>query len=220
MTRNMEAKVASQEPKGSDDILSHGSNRTEMRTILATAIIIQSVVTATAQELQKCGADELRISTLREMPKVAEAVATREAELERFTTEWRFEGENREDDEAYLIPVVFHVIHQHGTENISDAQLLDGIRICNETLRRTYPDTADIIEAFKPLHADCGIELRLATKDPYGNCHSGINRIASQLSATGDHAVKSLIHWDPTQLPQCVCDQQRGRSGGPCRVAF
>jgi PKD repeat protein len=199
MTRNMEAKVASQEPKGSDDILSHGSNRTEMRTILATAIIIQSVVTATAQELQKCGADELRISTLREMPKVAEAVATREAELERFTTEWRFEGENREDDEVYLIPVVFHVIHQHGTENISDAQLLDGIRICNETLRKTYPDTADIIEAFKPLHADCGIELRLATKDPYGNCHSGINRIASQLSATGDHAVKSLIHWDPTQ---------------------
>jgi PKD repeat protein len=154
---------------------------------------------ASAQELQKCGADELRIATLREMPKVAEAVSRREAELEQFTADFRKNGAARGGQQVYIIPVVFHVIHQYGTENISDAQLMDGIRVCNETLRKTYPDTADIIEAFKPIHADCGIELRLATKDPDGNCHSGINRIASSLSATGDHAVKSLVHWDPTR---------------------
>lgn len=151
------------------------------------------------QTMQPCGADELRISTLREMPKVAEAVSVREAELERFTAEFQGSQGNREDDDVHIIPVVFHVIHQYGDENISDAQLMDGIRVCNETLRKTYPDTADIIEAFKPLHADCGIELRLVTRAPDGNCHSGINRIASNLSATGDHAVKSLIHWDPTR---------------------
>lgn len=133
------------------------------------------------------------------MPQVAEAVSGREAELERFTAKFGHSQTDRDDDEVYLIPVVFHVIHQYGDENISDAQLLDGIRVCNETLRKTYPDTADILEVFKPLHADCGIELRLATKDPDGNCHSGINRIASHLSATGDHAVKSLVHWDPTR---------------------
>lgn len=154
---------------------------------------------STAQELQKCGADELRISTLRQMPKVAEAVRMREAELERFTADFRKNGAARGGEQVYTIPVVFHVIHQYGTENISDAQLLDGLRVCNETLRKTYPDTADIIEAFKPIHADCGIELRLATKDPDGNCHSGINRIASALSATGDHAVKTLVHWDPAR---------------------
>ncbi|MCF8258007.1 MAG: T9SS type A sorting domain-containing protein [Flavobacteriales bacterium] len=152
---------------------------------------------STAQELHKCGADELRISTLRQMPTVAGTVGRREAELERFTADFKRNDAARGGQQIYTIPVVFHVIHQYGTENISDAQLMDGLSVCNATFRKTYPDTADIIEAFRPIHADCGIEFRLATKDPDGNCHPGINRIASQLGITGDHAVKSLVHWDP-----------------------
>ncbi|MBK7183135.1 MAG: hypothetical protein IPH89_09460 [Bacteroidetes bacterium] len=69
----------------------------------------------------------------------------------------------------------------------------------NKTFRKQSADTASIIAAFKPLHADCDIEFRLATLDPNGNCTSGINRIASPLTTTGDHAVKSLIHWDPSK---------------------
>jgi len=169
---------------------------------------------ASAQEFQKCGADELRISTLQQTPSVAEAVIRREAALERFTADFRNNVAERGGQQVYIIPVVFHVIHQYGTENISDAQLMDGIRVCNETLRKTYPDTADIIEAFQPIHADCGIELRLATKDPDGNCHSGINRIASSLSATGDHTVKTLVHWDPTRyLNVYVASSAAGLAG-------
>lgn len=146
-----------------------------------------------------CSADELRITSLQPLPEVAKAVQMREEALEQFTSLYQSNEADRGGQQVYTIPVVFHVIHQYGLENISDAQLMDGIRVCNETLRKTYPDTADIIEAFKPIHADCGIELRLATKDPEGNCHSGINRIASALSATGDHEVKTLVHWDPTR---------------------
>jgi PKD repeat protein len=167
-----------------------------------------------AQVFQMCGADELRIFTLQQTPSVAKAVIRREAALEQFTADFRNNRTERGGQQVYIIPVVFHVIHQYGTENISDAQLMDGIRVCNETLRKTYPDTADIIEAFKPIHADCGIELRLATKDPDGNCHSGINRIASSLSATGDHAVKTLVHWDPTRyLNVYVASSAAGLAG-------
>lgn len=150
-----------------------------------------------AQELLHCGADEMRIQTLQANPKIAEAVIKRDAELDAFTREYESTSAERSGN-VYLIPVVFHVIHKYGTENISREQILDGLRILNETFRKTREDTADIVAAFKPLHADCEIEFRLATKDPDGNCHSGINRIASDLTNSGDHRVKELIHWDPT----------------------
>ncbi len=156
-----------------------------------------------AQELLHCGADEIRIQTLQANPKIAEAVIERDAELEAFTREYA-EASLREPQgtqrggQIYTIPVVFHVIHKFGNENISREQILDGLDVLNATFRKQIPDTADIHEDFKPIHADCEIEFALATKDPDGNCHSGINRIASTLTNSGDHRVKGLIHWDPS----------------------
>ncbi len=168
--------------------------------LLFLPIFLWSITVSFSQEAQPCGADELRISNLKSMPSVAKAVAKREAELERWTAQYVADKANRGGEPlVYTIPVVFHVIHQYGPENIGDAQLKDGLRVCNETFRKTSADTALIVDAFKPIHTDCGIQFGLATKDPDGNCHSGINRIASSLATTGDHAVKSLVHWDPTR---------------------
>ena len=72
----------------------------------------------------------------------------------------------------YIIPVVFHVIHENGPENISDAQILDQIRILNRDY--SNPDTNIITDSFRSIVADCDIEFRLATKDPQGNCTKGI----------------------------------------------
>lgn len=157
-------------------------------------------LTTQAQDLLHCGADEMRIQTLKANPELAEAVIERDAALEAFTREFTLQqaqSANRGGG-PYIIPVVYHVIHKYGTENIADEQLMDGLRILNETFRKTREDTADIHPDFKPIHADCEIEFHLATKDPEGNCHSGINRIASTLTNSGDHRVKNLIHWDPT----------------------
>lgn len=137
----------------------------------------------------------MRIQTLQANPKIADAVIERDAELEAFTRDY-VESVERGGQIA-TIPVVFHVIHDHGSENISREQILDGLRILNETFRKTRDDTADIHPDFKPIHADTEIEFALISKDPEGNCHSGINRIASTLTNIGDHQVKELIHWDP-----------------------
>ena len=137
----------------------------------------------------------MRIQTLHANPKIAEAVIERDAELEAFTREFELSG-NRGGQIA-TIPVVIHVIHDYGNENISREQILDGLRILNNTFRKQAADTADIIAAFKPIHADTEIEFALISKDPEGNCHSGINRIASTLTNVGDHQVKELIHWNP-----------------------
>jgi PKD repeat protein len=96
---------------------------------------------------------------------------------------------------VYTIPVVFHVIHNYGTENISDEQILDGLAILNRDYRRQNSDTSVVVDAFDQLVADIGIEFKLATKDPDGNCTSGITRTVSDLTSVGDQSVKDLIMW-------------------------
>jgi PKD repeat protein len=167
-----------------------------MKKLLLSTLILAFVSFVSAQEPLHCGADEMRISVLKANPKIAEAVIKREAALEAFTQKYVEQFyQNRTPAATYIIPVVYHVIHNYGTENISAAQLIDGITVLNKTFRKQAADTNTIVAAFKPLHADCDIEFRLATLDPNGNCTSGINRIASSLSSIGDHQVKSLIQW-------------------------
>lgn len=150
-----------------------------------------------------CGTDEMRISTLKQNPQIAKAVIKRDAQLESFTQTFvqNFQANQlqKTTSATYIIPIVFHVIHNYGTENISDAQIKDGLDMLNKTFRKQRADTASIVSAFKGIHADCDIEFRLAQKDPNGNCHSGINRITSSLTSLGQHDVKNLVHWPPTQ---------------------
>ncbi len=90
----------------------------------------------------------------------------------------------------YIIPVVVHIIHENGTENISDAQVLDGIRFLNADFAKRNSDTLSIVPAFQAIAADCQIEFRLAQFDPNGNCTNGIDRIYSSQTNIGDDGSK------------------------------
>lgn len=94
----------------------------------------------------------------------------------------------------YTIPVVVHVIHNGGPENITDAQVRSAFPRINEDFRR-MPETEGWGAG-----VDYQVEFELASKDPSGNAHSGINRIQSALT---DHllnsqqsALKNLSKWD------------------------
>ena len=80
---------------------------------------------------------------------------------------------------VYRIPVVFHVLHDNGPENISRDQILDCIRVWNLDWRGRNPDTANVRAEFKPIIADMEIEFVLATKAPNGAVFSGITRTVS-----------------------------------------
>lgn len=182
--------------------------------LFLTAIVIDSI---SQESLKYCGADELRIATLKKNPKIAEAVIKRDIELEEFTKTFVENFYSKKVSTAtYTIPVVFHVIHNYGVENISDAQILDGLDILNKTFRKQLADTGSIVAAFKPIHADCDIEFRLAQLDPSGNCTSGINRIASSLTSVGDHSVKSLIQWPTNKYLNIYIVQNAAGLAGHC----
>ncbi len=83
----------------------------------------------------------------------------------------------------YKIPVVFHVLHNGGTENISNEQIMDALFILNRDFRLQNADANNVINAFNASNlsatctpADSEIEFVLATKAPNGVCFSGITR--------------------------------------------
>jgi PKD repeat protein len=83
---------------------------------------------------------------------------------------------------VYTVPVVFHIIHEYGTENISDAQVMDQMIVLNRDFRMNNADTSEIIADFQGIKSDAHIEFKLATKDPWGNCTNGIEHIYSHVT--------------------------------------
>lgn len=151
----------------------------------------------TELENRHCGTDEMHQKLFSEHPEYNDAIIRAASNSDLFRSQ--FNSSRGDRSTPYIIPVVFHIIHNYGAENISDAQILDGIKVVNENYRKKNADTIDIIPAFQSIAADNEVELRLAQLDPDGNCTSGINRIVSDLTYTGGHAVKDLIHWDPSK---------------------
>lgn len=87
---------------------------------------------------------------------------------------------------VYKIPVVFHVLHNEGVENISDEQIYDALSILNRDFRKLNADTANVNADFEGMPADSEIEFVLSTKAPNGQCFKGITRTTSVVSLQGD----------------------------------
>ena len=86
---------------------------------------------------------------------------------------------------VYKIPIVFHVLHNNGLENISDEQIYDALAILNRDFRKLNSDTATVQSDFVGMPSDVEIEFVLATKAPNGTCFKGITRTSSPLSYQG-----------------------------------
>lgn len=97
----------------------------------------------------------------------------------------RHQAGQRGSDTVITIPVVFHVLHQRGVENITNEQILDALEYLNTDFRAMNPELANVIPQFQDIIGDARIEFRLATKDPDGNCTSGIERIRTVQTLLG-----------------------------------
>jgi PKD repeat protein len=85
----------------------------------------------------------------------------------------------------YKIPVVFHVLHVNGVENISDEQIMDALALLNRDFRKQNADTATVHSDFAGMPADIEVEFVLATKAPNGTCFKGITRTYNTISYDG-----------------------------------
>jgi PKD repeat protein len=118
--------------------------------------------------------------------------AAYEAEIQQIIASGTLE--QRGSQTIYVIPVVFHIVHEGGPENISDAQVHDAVAILNRDYNKQNADTVNVVTAFKPIVADVGIEFRLAQKDALGNCVSGITRTYSTTTNDGDYDMVDVVN--------------------------
>ncbi len=165
-------------------------------------------VSVSAQEEKHCYTTEVYRKILQEHPEVLQV----QHSLETFTEQYTAQHASERSGNVLIIPIVFHIIHNYGVENISDAQVLDQVRILNEDFRLMNSDTSFIVPDFKPIAADCEIEFRLATIDPDGNCTNGIDRIQSTLTYNGDDNSK-LNPWPSNEYMNVWTVNNLGSSG-------
>lgn len=91
------------------------------------------------------------------------------------------------------IPIVFHLLHNNGSEFITDEQILDALEIINRDYDLMNADAANVkweFNASNPsatsIPSDVDIQFRLATLAPDGTCFSGITHTVSSATSSGN----------------------------------
>ncbi|MEO8069177.1 MAG: M43 family zinc metalloprotease [Flavobacteriales bacterium] len=163
---------------------------TTFRSLLVPFCLTTSI--AFGQAPLKCGTDAVRQRLIQQDPGMLQ----RESDLERFVHDYlEAHAGERSVDTVFVIPVVFHILHNNGPENISDEQVRDAVRILNDDYRKLNADTSVIVAGFDTIAGDAGIEFRLATRDNLGQCTNGIQRIRTLKTYQGDDGAK-LKPWN------------------------
>lgn len=145
-----------------------------------------------AQQLN-CGFDQVRSELFKDDPSLQQKEKDTDALLYQYIS--RLDLHERSARTLLYIPVVVHVIHQNGPENLHDSVIINAVAELNHVFANTgsYHDSAGV---------DIGIQFCLASVDPAGNPTTGITRVASPLTNLGmpghtDLAMKNLDRWDP-----------------------
>jgi PKD repeat protein len=109
-------------------------------------------------------------------PEWREKAEENRKQLEDFTQSFNQSSARESNECRFIIPVVFHILHDNGPENITDEQVHNAIKLLNQNFNGLNPDTVSVIQEFKSIVGNAKIEFRLAALDPNGNPSTGITR--------------------------------------------
>lgn len=158
-------------------------------TIFTLLISTALVGKINAQNLQPCLTDEVNQAFFEMHPEFQSQIL----QLQQvFEDECLQQNGSSVERAVKIVPVVFHVIHNYGSENISNAQIANALHLMNLDFNKMQPDTTAIIPLFKPIIGNTQFEFRLARKDPQGNCTNGITRTVSTHTYWADDEAKAI----------------------------
>jgi PKD repeat protein len=170
-----------------------------MRYLLLNSIFFLAVITPSFAQEKQCGTTEATKELYLQHPELIQQEEVYNAALAQKIAD-KAQQRSTSSDQVYIIPVVFHIIHTNGDENIPDANIQDQIDILNRDYRKLNTAEIDLIKTktpntpFDTLASDIRVEFRLAQLDPHGNCTNGIERIYSPLTNNANDRSK-LNQW-------------------------
>ena len=150
---------------------------------------------------KSCYIDEVISKGLKKNPEVLKQYVIYEENLKQVI-ENALMSNNRTDttiDGRKIIPVVFHIVHAYGPDNISDAQIFDAVEKINIDLNKLNDDTtaASSWPAFASRRANAQLELRLAKIDPSGAFTNGIARHYDERTNFAYYDICGSYAWNP-----------------------
>jgi hypothetical protein len=184
---------------------------------------------------QRCYTDEMNQQLKKTYPQIAVTEAQFKAELDarlgkmdlsKFKT--TAPGDTAFSDvETLHVPVVFHVIHDYGSEYASDNDIYEAVKSVNALYNGTHPQVNQVIPPFKgnipgttiKYIAKTNIKFVLPTKDPFGNPTHGIVRKHSYLAYFGGNQAKMDI-WPPDSYINIWVVRNFGGDVGPNVAAY
>ncbi len=125
---------------------------------------------------------------------------------------------NKVCDMNRVIPVVFHIVHLCGPENIDLSQIQNVMSRLNDDYNKLN-DYQSHIPPNDPHYnniANIGLTFKLAEIDPYGNATTGVTRTESYTTFQGtshEVKIKSLINWDRSRYLNVWIVNSTGGSG-------
>ena len=165
------------------------------RYIFLFTLVLFPTIYGLAQDdaLVPCGTSKIVEEALKN-PEKKQIMDQLELFTQEFIANW---SEQRKASNQITIPVVVHVIHNYGNENISYEQIDQGIARINEDFNGLNDDLSEVIDSFTNIIGYPEMKFRLATIDPDGNPTYGVTRTASLFyENTDSDDVMSLINWD------------------------
>lgn len=161
-----------------------------MKNFFSLVILLISVQSF-AQSVIPCITDELYVKAVRENP----LLKIEEDRGNQIAREYASKFSLAKKGTVIYIPVVFHIVHKNSSENITQAQINDCIRVLNEDFRKKAGTNGGTSTDTKSVDAE--IEFRLAQIDPNGNPTDGVNRINNATETNdGTDNTKKLSYWD------------------------
>lgn len=95
---------------------------------------------------------------------------------------------------VYTIPVVFHIMHNNGPENVADSVIVAAVEELNLRYQNSLP-------YFDSTGNAVNIQFCLATTDPAGNATTGITRTVTPFTnfifPVDDQSLKNQVRWPP-----------------------
>ncbi len=153
----------------------------------ANALFAQAIP---AEPVLNCGANE-KMEALR---LADPAYRQKEEQLEKAWSAYAQKGPAAEKSNPppFTLPIVFHIVHENGAENISNAAVERGLDYANQAF-------ANIGYYDQGTGVNTQIQFCLARRDPDNNPTNGINRIVSPLTnldSNDDRDLKDLSRWN------------------------
>jgi hypothetical protein len=179
-------------------------------SIITLSLALAASLTGFSQDSRRvhyCNSDEMMEDHFRSNPEDRKNF---EASQAKFQQEFMANREARANANGkiaateYTVPVVFHILHQGGPENISDQTIINAVQWINGDYAKTHGDASLTAAPFSSLYIASDIKLMLAHKDPNGNCTNGIIHHVDAKTNWNQGTAQSQdsywsYTWDPTK---------------------